>query len=100
MCNVNCCCRAESTNGLIKLLLLFTGINLLLSIAAIFIRAANTKRYDEALIYLEAINNGTFKEVTFEDPQIRGRDVLCEETQVTPGRITLRPYQAVWLCGK
>ena len=67
MCNVNCCCRAESTNGLIGLLLIFTAINLLLSIAAIFIRAANTKRYDEALIYLEAINNGTFKEVTFED---------------------------------
>ena len=66
MCNVNCCCRAESTNGLIRLLLIFTTINLVLSIAAI-LRAAKTKRYDEALIYLEAINNGTFKEVTFED---------------------------------
>ena len=67
MCNANCCCRNESTNGLIRLLLIFTAVNLIFSFAAIFIRAANTKRYDRALEYLEAINNGTFNNITYED---------------------------------
>ncbi|MCR5161778.1 MAG: sugar phosphorylase [Lachnospiraceae bacterium] len=44
--------------------------------------------------------NVTGQEATFEDPVIRGRDLLCEDTQVMPGRITLRPYQAAWLSGK
>ena len=62
MCNANCCCRQLSSYGMINFLFLFTGINLLLSIIAIFIRAASTERYDQALIYLEAINNGSLSD--------------------------------------
>ena len=40
------------------LLFVFAFINLLLSVISIFIRAAKTERYDQALLYLEAINNG------------------------------------------
>lgn len=58
MCNAYCCCRETTTSGLINLLFVFAFINLLLSVISIFIRAAKTERYDQALLYLEAINNG------------------------------------------
>ena len=67
MCNVDCCCKNLSPDGLIKFLLTFTAINLALSIVSIFIRAANTGRYDQALEYLEARNNGTFVVVQYTD---------------------------------
>lgn len=58
MCHTDCCCRNETKSGLMTLLVVFTFINLVLSIVAIFLRGSKTKRYDEALKYLEAINNG------------------------------------------
>jgi hypothetical protein len=67
MCNADCCCKNLSRDGLIKFLLTFTAINLILSIVSIFIRAANTGRYDQALEYLEARNNGTFVVVQYTD---------------------------------
>ena len=67
MCNVDCCCKNLSPDGLIKFLLTFTAINLILSIVSIFIRAANTGRYDQALEYLEARNNGTLVVVQYTD---------------------------------
>jgi len=67
MCNADCCCKNLSRDGLIKFLLTFTAINLALSIVSIFIRAANTGRYDQALEYLEARNNGTFVVVQYTD---------------------------------
>ena len=36
----------------------FTSINLILSIIAIFISSSRTDRYNQALKYLEALNNG------------------------------------------
>ena len=44
--------------------------------------------------------NVTGREVMYEDPLIRGKDLLDETSQITPGRIVLRPYQAVWLCDR
>ena len=67
MCNADCCCKNLSPDGLIKFLLTFTAMNLILSIVSIFIRAANTGRYDQALEYLEARNNGTFVVVQYTD---------------------------------
>ena len=67
MCNADCCCKNLSRDGLIKFLLTFTAINLALSVISIFIRAANTGRYDQALEYLEARNNGTFVVVQYTD---------------------------------
>ena len=67
MCNADCCCKNLSRDGLIKFLLTFTAINLALSIVSIFIRAANTGRYDQALENLEARNNGTFVVVQYTD---------------------------------
>ena len=58
MCNADCCCRDASASDLIKYLLVFVLVNLLLSFISIFIRAAQTERYDQALLYLEAINSG------------------------------------------
>ena len=58
MCHTDCCCREETKSGLMNLLIVFTFINLVLSFVAIFLRGTKTKRYDEALKYLEAINNG------------------------------------------
>ena len=58
MCHTDCCCREETKSGLMNLLIVFTFINLVLSVVAIFLRGAKTKRYAEALKYLEAINNG------------------------------------------
>jgi len=61
MCYADCCCRDLKKDGLIRFLFLFTAINILLSVIAIFIRAADCDRYTEALTYLEERNNGTFK---------------------------------------
>ena len=44
--------------------------------------------------------NVTGREVMYEDPLIRGKDLLDETSQITPGRIVLRPYQAVWFCDR
>ena len=67
MCNVNCCCRDLKKDGLIRFLFLFTAINLLFSVIALFIRAADCDRYDEALNYLEIRNNGTFKKTLIQN---------------------------------
>ena len=72
MCNVYCCCRQEQINGLIRFSLIFTAINLIISFVAIFIRAAKTERYNTALMYLEAINNGTFNHSALVDCKISG----------------------------
>lgn len=58
MCNADCCCRDASASDLIKYLLVLVLVNLLLSFISIFIRAAQTERYDQALLYLDAINSG------------------------------------------
>ena len=60
MCNTNCCCNGLNKETLKKLSLVFILINTILSLIAIFIRAAKTKRYEEALVILEQRNNGTF----------------------------------------
>jgi hypothetical protein len=60
MCNTNCCCRGSSKETLKKLSLVFILINTILSFIAIFIRAAKTKRYEQALELLEQRNNGTY----------------------------------------
>ena len=60
MCNTNCCCNGLNKETLKKLSLVFILINTILSLIAIFIRAAKTKRYEEALVLLEQRNNGTY----------------------------------------
>ena len=72
MCNVYCCCKHEQINGLIRFSLIFTAINLIISFVAIFIRAAKTKRYDKALIFLEEINDGTFNRSELVDCKVSG----------------------------
>lgn len=56
MCNANCCCTNVQTKYLKLLLYIFTFINLVLSFIAIFIRAAKTGRYNDALLLLEERN--------------------------------------------
>jgi hypothetical protein len=60
MCNTNCCCNGLNKETLKKLSLVFILINTILSLIAIFIRAAKTKRYEQALVLLEQRNNGTY----------------------------------------
>ena len=71
-CHINCCCPNMKRSGLINLLFVFTLINFVLSLTAIFIRAAKTGRYEEALIYLEERNNGTFNNFTFDNCKLGG----------------------------
>ena len=52
------CCRNLSNEKLMTFILFFILINFILSFVAIFIRAANTSLYKEALKYLEQRNNG------------------------------------------
>ena len=60
MCNTNCCCKDLNIESLKKFSLVFKLINVILSFIAVFIRAAKTKRYEQALVLLEQRNNGTF----------------------------------------
>ena len=60
MCNTNYCCKDLNKDSLKKLSLAFILINVIISLIAVFIRAAKTKRYEQALVLLEQRNNGTF----------------------------------------
>ena len=60
MCNANCCCKDLNKDSLKKFSLAFILINVIISLIAVFIRAAKTKRYEYALELLEQRNNGTF----------------------------------------
>ena len=80
MCHTNCCCNGLNKETLKKLSLVFILINTILSLIAIFIRAAKTKRYEEALVILEQRNNGTYN-VTLYNCYLDGffhDDIYCD----------------------
>ena len=52
------CCKEKLV--LLRYLLIFALIALIMAVIAIFIRTAKTNSYEEALMYLEERNNGTF----------------------------------------
>ena len=93
MCHVNCCCREETKSGLMNLLIGFTIVNLILSVVAIFIRAAKTNRYDEALEYLEAINNGNLDSLDLNkcSQELFDDDIYCN----IDGKRLKKPSQSV-----
>ena len=59
------CCKEKLV--LLRYLLIFALIALIMAVIAIFIRTATTNRYEEALMYLEERNNGTFNFTVFTD---------------------------------
>ena len=83
MCNSNCCCKNSTLKELAHYLITFTAINMILCIIAIFIWAAKTERYKQALIYLDERNsiNSTFKNTTYKNCRYGGHfkdDIYCE----------------------
>ena len=76
-----------------NLLIGFTIVNLILSVVAIFIRAAKTNRYDEALEYLEAINNGNLDSLDLNEcgQELFDDDVYCN----IDGKRLKKPSQSV-----
>ena len=93
MCHADCCCSGETKSGLMNLLIAFTIINLILSVVAIFIRAAKTQRYDEALEYLEAINNGNLDSLDLNNcnQNLFDDDIYCN----IDGKTLKKPSQIV-----
>ena len=93
MCHADCCCSGETKTGLMNLLIAFTIINLILSVVAIFIRAAKTQRYDEALEYLEAINNGNLDSLDLNNcnQNLFDDDIYCN----IDGKTLKKPSQSV-----
>ena len=93
MCHADCCCSGETKSGLMNLLIAFTIINLILSVVAIFIRAAKTQRYDEALEYLEAINNGNLDSLDLNNcgQELFDDDIYCN----IDGKRLKKPSQSV-----
>lgn len=59
----------------LKILFIFALINLIFGIVAIFLRSAKTDRFEEALIYLEQRNNGTFNFSVFSG---------CKKNEIFP----------------
>ena len=76
-----------------NLLIGFTIVNLILSVVAIFIRAAKTQRYDEALEYLEAINNGNLDSLDLNNcnQNLFDDDIYCN----IDGKTLKKPSQSV-----
>ena len=76
-----------------NLLIGFTIVNLILSVVAIFIRAAKTNRYDEALEYLEAINNGNLDSLDLNEcgQELFDDDIYCN----IDGKRLKKPSQSV-----
>ena len=93
MCHADCCCSGETKSGLMNLLIAFTIINLILSVVAIFIRAAKTQRYNEALEYLEAINNGNLDSLDLNNcnQNLFDDDIYCN----IDGKTLKKPSQSV-----
>ena len=93
MCHADCCCSGETKSGLMNLLIAFTIINLILSGVAIFIRAAKTQRYNEALEYLEAINNGNLDSLDLNNcnQNLFDDDIYCN----IDGKTLKKPSQSV-----
>lgn len=95
MCNTNCCCNIISLYGLKSALFVLTGINLCLSAISIFIRAAKTERYDDALMYLEGRNNGTFTNFTFDGCRKDGYIFKDEMFCMINGKLLKEPSEHV-----
>ena len=76
-----------------NLLIGFTIVNIILSVVAIFIRAAKTNRYDEALEYLEAINNGNLDSLDLNEcgQELFDDDIYCN----IDGKRLKKPSQSV-----
>ena len=94
MCKINCCCQNSTLKELVYYLIVFTAINMILSLAAIFIRAAKTNRYEQALIYLEIRNNNTFINTTYENCKYSGffkDEIYCE----IEGKFLKKPDETV-----
>ena len=72
MCCENACYKNSSFKTLKFILIIFTLVNLLLSLIALFIRAAKTERYKEALVLLEQRNNNTYKDYIFDECYMGG----------------------------
>lgn len=74
--------------------IIISFINFVLSFIAIFIRAAKTERYQQALIYLDQRNNSTFTNYTYINCQLSGffkDDTYCE----IDGRMLKKPEENV-----
>ena len=94
MCNENSCCRASSLTSLKSILIIFTAVNLLLCVIAVFIRAGTTKRYTDALILLDERNNDTSTNNTFNKCRFGGLfkdEMYCE----VDGKFLFKPSDSV-----
>ena len=94
MCNINCCCTNVQTKYLKLLLYIFTFINLVLSFIAIFIRAAKTGRYNDALLLLEERNRDKLSNYKLDDCILSGTfkdDLYCEIN----GKMLYKPSENV-----
>ena len=94
MCNVNCCFRDLPAKRLKLVLYIFILINLLLSFIAIFIRAAKTQRYNDALILLEERNKYKLSNYTLNKCELGGTfkdDKYCK----IDGKMLYKPSENV-----
>ena len=94
MCNVNCCCANVQTKYLKLLLYIFTFINIVLSFIAIFIRAAKTGRYNDALLVLEERNRDKLSNYKLDKCILSGTfkdDLYCEIN----GKMLYKPSENV-----
>ena len=84
MCNEDsCCCRTFSILGLKNLILLFALINVVLTFISIFVRAAKTERYTEALILLDERNKFGLSNYNYTSDSCReggmfNTEIYCE----------------------
>ena len=72
MCCENACYKNSSFKTLKFILIIITLVNFLLSLIALFIKAAKTERYKEALVLLEQRNNNTYKDYIFDECYMGG----------------------------
>ena len=85
------CCKEKLV--LLRYLLIFASIALIMAVIAIFIRTAKTNRYEEALMYLEERNNGTFNFTVFTD--CKKKNFLSETFCNVDGKKLCKPNEEV-----
>ena len=85
------CCKEKLV--LLRYLFIFSLIALIMAVIAIFIRTAKTNRYEEALMYLEERNNGTFNFTVFTD--CKKKNFLSETFCNVDGKKLCKPNEEV-----
>lgn len=64
-----CCCKNSSAKEIVSYLIIFIILTFILSLIAVFVRAGNSKRYNQAILYLDERDNNNINNTNNTFPE-------------------------------